>query len=82
MLFSNIYFSYLALIVTTRALIVTILYVFKVLKNKKINILNPWISMIFNKKIMSNLIYSTCSSSKKLYKLRLYFIKYQKLGWL
>jgi uncharacterized membrane protein YjgN (DUF898 family) len=82
MLFSNIYFSYLALIVTTRALIVTILYVFKVLKNKKINILNPWISMIFNKKIMSNLIYSTCSSSKKLNKLRLYFIKYQKLGWL
>jgi uncharacterized membrane protein YjgN (DUF898 family) len=82
MLFSNIYFSYLALIVTTRALIVTILYVFKVLKNKKINILNPWISMIFNKKIMSNLIYSTSSSSKKLNKLRLYFIKYQKLGWL
>jgi hypothetical protein len=43
MLFSNIYFSYLALIVTTRALIVTKIKI-------KINILNPWISMIFNKK--------------------------------
>lgn len=75
MLFSKIYFSYLALIVTTRALIVTKIKI-------KINILNPWISMIFNKKIMSSLIYSTCYSSKKLNKLRLYFIKYQKLGWL